>query len=166
MDGGGESWVIFYVDDEISDSIVTLCIQAVRLLLAWRGKSRHVLVWGRRSFNVNEKYIEGQTALDMYILQHGQTQEGDNGEMRVILDGAGALTASSMSIPTVTSSYYTLYLRLPVICEEANNRRKAQCVAGGCCTACNIDLSSDNHPSWGTLARWSIRTQYHRYILP
>nr|POE98091.1 hypothetical protein CFP56_55190 [Quercus suber] len=54
----------------------------------------------------------------MYILQQGQTQGGDNGEMRVILDGAGALTASSMSIPTVTSSY-TLYLRLPVICERA-----------------------------------------------
>ena len=75
----------------------------MRHFLAWRGKSRHVLVWGRRSFNVNEKNIEGQTALDMYISQQGQTQEGDNGEMRVILDGAGALTASSMSIPTVTS---------------------------------------------------------------
>ena len=103
-DGGGESWVIFYADDEISDSIVTLCIQAVRHFLAWRGKSRHVLVWGRRSFNVNEKNIEGQTALDMYISQQGQTQEGDNGEMRVILDGAGALTASSR----VTVAYVRL----------------------------------------------------------
>ena len=55
----------------------------------------------------------------MYILQQGQAQGGDNGVMRVILDGAGALTAASMSFPIVTSSYYTLYLRLPVICERA-----------------------------------------------
>ena len=39
--------------------------------------------------------------------------------MRVILDGAEALTASSMSIPTVTSSSYKLYLSLPETCERA-----------------------------------------------
>ena len=83
----------------------------MRHFLAWRGKSRHVLVWGRRSFNVNEKNIEGQTALDMYISQQGQTQEGDNGEMRVILDGAGALTASSLiTVAYVRHIYGFIYL--------------------------------------------------------
>ncbi|KAK7843983.1 hypothetical protein CFP56_011697, partial [Quercus suber] len=54
-----------------------------------------------------------KTALDML---QGQPQEVNNSEMRVILDRAGALTASSL--PTVTSSY-AHYLRLPEICERA-----------------------------------------------
>ena len=58
--------------------------------------------------NINEKNLEGKTALD--ILEGQRRQGVDNSEMRVILDRAGALTASSL--PTVTFSYEH-YLRLP-----------------------------------------------------
>ena len=62
---------------------------------------RHLLASGATSFNVNEKNLEDKTALD--ILERQRTQGVDNSEMRVILDGAGALTASSLL--TVTSPY-------------------------------------------------------------
>ena len=70
----------------------------------------HLLDWGRRFVNINEKNLEGKTALDIW---EGQRRQGvDNSEMRVILESAGALTASSL--PTVTSSY-AHYLRKPGI---------------------------------------------------
>ncbi|XP_050278241.1 ankyrin repeat-containing protein BDA1-like [Quercus robur] len=72
----------------------------------------HLLDWGRRSVNINEKNLEGKTALD--ILEGQRRQGVDNREMRVILESAGALTASSL--PTVTSSY-AHYLRMPGICQ-------------------------------------------------
>ncbi|KAK9999777.1 hypothetical protein SO802_019380 [Lithocarpus litseifolius] len=73
----------------------------------------HLLAWGRRSVNINEKNLEGKTALD--ILEGQQTQGVDISKMRVILERAGALIASSL--PTVTS--YARRLRLPVCCERA-----------------------------------------------
>ena len=63
--------------------------------------------------NINEKNLEGTTALD--TLERQRRQGVDNSEMRVILESTGALTASSL--PTVTS--YAHYLRLPGICEVA-----------------------------------------------
>ena len=90
----------------------------------------------------------------MDILQE-QPQEVDNSELRAILDRAGALTASSIS-----SYCYFFLCTLPSAAQNlweskntywassgGNDRRKAQCVAGGCCTACNSDLSSGNHPA-------------------
>ena len=74
----------------------------------------HILAFEESFVYINEKNLEGKTALD--ILQeppHGQ--EVDNSEMRAILDRAGALTASSL--PTVTSSY-AHYLMLPKIHER------------------------------------------------
>ncbi|XP_023892738.2 ankyrin repeat-containing protein BDA1 [Quercus suber] len=69
--------------------------------------------WVWRFVNIiNEKNLEGKTALD--ILEGQRRQGVDNIEMRVLLESAGALTASSL--PTVTSSYAN-YLRLPGICE-------------------------------------------------
>ncbi|KAK9999774.1 hypothetical protein SO802_019377 [Lithocarpus litseifolius] len=62
---------------------------------------RHLLAWGGTSFKVNEMNLEDKTALDIWEGQ--RTQGVDNSEMRVILDGAGALTASSFH--TVTSPY-------------------------------------------------------------
>ena len=62
---------------------------------------RRLLARGGTSFNVNEKNLEDKTALD--ILEGQRTQGVDNSEMRVILDGAGALTASSLL--TVTSPH-------------------------------------------------------------
>ncbi|KAF3968490.1 hypothetical protein CMV_007619 [Castanea mollissima] len=67
-----------------------------------------------RFVNINEKNLEGNTALD--ILEGQRRQGVDNGEMRVILDRAGALKASSL--PTVTSSHEH-YLRPPGSCERA-----------------------------------------------
>ena len=69
---------------------------------------------GQRFVNINEKNLEGKTALD--ILEGQRRQGVDNSEMGVILESAGALTASSL--PTVTSSY-AHYLRMPGICEVA-----------------------------------------------
>ncbi|KAK9999779.1 hypothetical protein SO802_019382 [Lithocarpus litseifolius] len=68
----------------------------------------HLFAWGRKSWYVNYKNLEGNTALD--ILEGQRTQGVDNSEMRAILERAGALRASSL--PTVTSSY-ARYLRLP-----------------------------------------------------
>ena len=72
-----------------------------------------LLALGRRFVNINEKNLEGKTALD--ILEGQRRQGVDNSEMRVILKRAGALTASSL--PTVTSSHEH-YLRLPGGCER------------------------------------------------
>ena len=72
----------------------------------------HLLAFDRRLVNINEKNLEGKTALD--ILEGQRRQGVDNSEMRVILGSDGALTASSL--PTVTSSY-AHYLRLPGIYE-------------------------------------------------
>ena len=72
----------------------------------------HLLAFGERFVYINEKNLEGKTALD--ILQE-PPQEVDNSEMRAILDRAGALTASSL--PTVTPSY-AHYLKLPEIYER------------------------------------------------
>ena len=60
----------------------------------------HLLAWGWIFVYINEKNLEGKTALD--ILQE-QPQEVDNSEMSAILERNGALTASTL--PTVTSSY-------------------------------------------------------------
>ena len=87
--------------------------------LAWEIASRISL--GPEIFQHKQEEYRGSNSVGhvlMYISQQGQTPEGDNDELRVLLDGAGALTASSTSIPIVTFSY-TLYLRLPVICERA-----------------------------------------------
>ena len=73
----------------------------------------HLLALGRRFVNINEKNLEGKTALD--ILEGQRRQGVDNSEMRVILARAGALTASSL--PTVTPSHEH-YLRLPGSCER------------------------------------------------
>ena len=59
----------------------------------------HLLLWAREFVNINKKNLEGKTALDIF---EGQRSQGvDNSEMRVILERAGALTASSL--PTVIS---------------------------------------------------------------
>ena len=73
----------------------------------------HLLDWGGRFVNINEKNLEGKTALD--ILEGQRRQGVDNSEMRVILESAGALTATSL--PTVTSSHKH-YLTLPGSCER------------------------------------------------
>ncbi|KAK9999784.1 hypothetical protein SO802_019387 [Lithocarpus litseifolius] len=64
----------------------------------------HLLACGERFAYLNEKNLEGKTALDILL------EQPHNSEMRAILDSAGALTASSL--PTVTSSY-AHYLMLP-----------------------------------------------------
>ena len=71
----------------------------------------HLLALGPRFVNINEKNLEGNTALDIL-----EGKEVYNGEMKGKLKRAGALTASSL--PTVTSSHEH-YLRLPGICEAA-----------------------------------------------
>ncbi|KAM3693092.1 hypothetical protein ACJW31_08G139200 [Castanea mollissima] len=70
---------------------------------------RHLLAWAGTSFNVNEKNLEDKTALDIWERQ--RTQGVDNSEMRYILDGAGALTASSLVTVTPPHAHY---LGLPV----------------------------------------------------
>nr|POE60463.1 isoform 2 of cullin-associated nedd8-dissociated protein 1 [Quercus suber] len=81
--------------------------------LLYRAVSHLLDSWVWRFVNIiNEKNLEGKTALD--ILEGQRRQGVDNIEMRVLLESAGALTASSL--PTVTSSYAN-YLRLPGICE-------------------------------------------------
>ena len=72
---------------------------------------RHLLAWGGTSFNVNEKNLEDKTALD--ILEGQRTQGVDNSEMRVILDGAGALTASSLLTVTSPHAHYLSEVATP-----------------------------------------------------
>ncbi|KAK4608075.1 hypothetical protein RGQ29_001763 [Quercus rubra] len=68
----------------------------------------HLLLWAREFVNINKKNLEGKTALDIF---EGQRSQGvDNSEMRVILERAGALTASSL--PTVTSYADNLIIRI------------------------------------------------------
>ena len=68
----------------------------------------HLLLWARGFVNINKKNLEGKTALDIF---EGQRSQGvDNSEMRVILERAGALTASSL--PTVTSYADNLIIRI------------------------------------------------------
>ena len=68
----------------------TLCMQAVR----------HLLAWGFDGINI--KNLEGKTAWDI-------SQRRDNREIRVMLDKARALKAS----PTLTANLYEYYLRPP-----------------------------------------------------
>ena len=117
------------------------------------------LALGRRFVNI-EKNLGAKTKLD--ILDEQRRRRIDNSEMRDILDRAGALTASSR--PTVTSSY-AHHLRLPGVCEVAKiilignqvmkrlSDEKCTALLVFFRTACNSELSSGNHPSWGTLAR-------------
>ena len=72
---------------------------------------RHLLASGATSFNLNEKNLEDKTALD--ILERQRTQGVDNSEMRVILDGAGALTASSLLTVTSPHAHYLSEVATP-----------------------------------------------------
>ena len=103
---------------------------------------RHLLASGATSFNVNEKNLEDKTALD--ILERQQTQGVENSEMRVILDGAGALTASSLLTVTSPYAHYLSEVATPetVVKEPLSDEKR-----NGGCTACNSDVQSGTQPS-------------------
>ena len=71
----------------------------------------HLLGWGGIFVNINAKNLEGKTALD--ILEGQRRQGVDNSEMGVILESAGALTASSLLTVTSPHAHYLSEVATP-----------------------------------------------------